>query len=322
MKRHTLITLLSALAMASCIGQPQQAYVFAYFEGRGTDGLHLACSYDGLQWTALRHDSSFLSPCVGPDSLMRDPSIAQGPDGTFHLVWTTGWWTRSIGYASSDNLVDWSPQVALPVMEHDTATRNTWAPELFYNTSDSLFYIVWASTVRGRYADVPTSPNERGLNHRLYYTTTRNFAAFAPTRLFFDPGFSVIDGAFVRKDGRTWMVIKNETSVPTEKNLRITSSVDMRYGFPAEVSEPISGKAWAEGPTPIVVGDTMIIYFDKYREHSYGAIASTDGRHWTDISDRISLPRGIRHGTAFAVDRAVVDELMRRFAPDAPKPAR
>jgi hypothetical protein len=51
-----------------------------------------------------------------------------------------------------------------------------------------------------------------------------------------------------------------------------------------------------------------IIYFDKYTEHQYGALSSTDLQHWTDISDRISMPKGIRHGSVFSVSN---EELLR-----------
>lgn len=66
------------------------AYLFSYFTGNGDDGPHFARSTDGLTWTAVDGNRSFLTPAVG-SKLMRDPSIARGPDGTFHMVWTTGW---------------------------------------------------------------------------------------------------------------------------------------------------------------------------------------------------------------------------------------
>ena len=52
-------------------------YLFSYFINNSKDGLHLAYSYDGLTWTALNGGRSFLTPTVGKDKLMRDPSICQ-----------------------------------------------------------------------------------------------------------------------------------------------------------------------------------------------------------------------------------------------------
>jgi len=68
--------------------QSNRMLMFSYFKGNGEDGLHLAYSMDGLEWTALKHDSSFLKPMVGKEKLMRDPCIIRGMDGYFHMVWT------------------------------------------------------------------------------------------------------------------------------------------------------------------------------------------------------------------------------------------
>ena len=55
---------------------------------------------------------------------MRDPSICQAPDGTFHMVWTSSWTDRIIGYASSRDLIHWSEQQAIPVMMHEPEAHN------------------------------------------------------------------------------------------------------------------------------------------------------------------------------------------------------
>lgn len=300
------------LTASQCNDDEPKAYLFSYFTGNSRDGLHLAYSYDAMSWTALNGGKSVLAPTTGRDSLMRDPSIVQGPDGKFHMVWTVSWHDGSIGYASSDDLISWSEQQNLHVMEDFPSAKNAWAPELFYNSDDGKFYIVWASTVPDLFPEIETTPNEKGLNHRLFYTSTTDFKTFSKTEVFFDPGFSCIDGAFFRFDGKIFMVVKNEMSVPAEKNIRLTSGTDITE-LPTDVSPNISGDIWAEGPAPIVVGDTVLIYFDKYRNHSFGAIASTDCQTWTDVSDRINLPSGIRHGTIFAVEPGVIKKLKANF---------
>ena len=94
-------------------------YMFSYFKGGGQDGLHLGYSEDGLKFVPLKNDESFLTLTAGEDKLMRDPSILAGPDGTFHMVWTVSWHEKGIGYASSKDLIDWSEQKYIPVMEHE-----------------------------------------------------------------------------------------------------------------------------------------------------------------------------------------------------------
>ena len=101
--------------------------------------------------------------------------------------------------------------------------------------------------------------------------------------MFFNPDFSVIDAAIVKdpKLGDLIMIVKNENSNPPEKNLRVTRTKKIEKGFPTKVSAPITGKYWAEGPAPLFVGDTLYVYFDKYRDHRYGAVRSL--RSWRNM---------------------------------------
>jgi beta-galactosidase len=193
-------------------------------------------------------------------------------------------------------------------MEGFEGTRNTWAPELFYDKADKTFYIFWASTVPGAFPELATSEREKGLNHRQYYVTTKDFKTFSDTKLYFEPGFSVIDGSIVQKGNTYYLFVKNENSAPAEKNIRVTANTKP-YDFPIEVSAPITGDYWAEGPAPLQVGDYVYVYFDKYTQGKYGAIRSLDMKVWEDVSDSITFPKGIRHGTAFKVKASVVENL-------------
>ena len=215
----------------------ETAYLFSYFINDSKDGLHLAYSYDGLNWLPLHGGRSYLTPAVGKDKLMRDPSICQSPDGTFHMVWTSSWTDRIIGYASSRDLVHWSEQQAIPVMMHEPDAHNCWAPELFYDEPSQTYYIFWATTIPGRHKEVATSESEKGLNHRIYYVTTKDFRTFSKTKMFFNPDFSVIDAAIVKDptQGDLIMVVKNENSNPPEKNLRVTRTKNIAKGFPTSV---------------------------------------------------------------------------------------
>jgi beta-galactosidase len=316
MKKTILLALTGiSLIMAGCKQTAttdetnnKDVYLFSYFNGNG-DGLHLAYSEDGQTWNALRNDTIWLRPEIGKDKLMRDPSIVQDEEGTFHMVWTSGWWDQGIGYASSKDLINWSEQQDIPVMKNFEGTKNTWAPELFYDKADKTFYIFWASTVPGAFPDLPTSEREKGMNHRQYYVTTKDFKTFSETKLFFEPGFSVIDGCILQKDDIYYLFVKNENSAPAEKNIRLTQN-SKPYDFPTEVSAPITGDYWAEGPTPLIVGDYVYVYFDKYTQGKYGAIRSKDMKNWEDVSDSVTFPKGIRHGTAFTVKAEVLEKLL------------
>jgi beta-galactosidase len=283
----------------------KEVYIFSYFIDNGQDGLHFAYSRDGLKWEVLKGGKSFLTPVIGKDKLMRDPCIIQGPDGTFHMVFTTGWHDQIIGYASSKDLINWSEQKDIPVMEHELTAKNSWAPEVFYNDQRKNFIIYWATTIPGRHADVSESESEKGLNHRIYAVTTPDFKKFGETKMFFNPDFSVIDATILKKDSFYYMFLKNENPKPAEKNIRVTKSKLAAGPYPKVVSAPITGEYWAEGPTAIEIDGYVYVYFDKYMDHKYGAVRSKDMTNWEDVSDRISFPVGTRHGTVFKVSDKV-----------------
>lgn len=292
-------------------GESDRAYLFSYFTGEN-DGLHLAYSYDALNWTEIA-DRIWLTPKVGKDRLMRDPSIVQSPDGTFHMVWTSGWYDGYIGYASTRDFVHWSEQKRIDVMADEPTSLNAWAPEVTYDEDSGTYYIYWASTIPGRHSYVPVSGEEKDWNHRLYYTTTKDFKTFSKTRIFYNPDFSVIDGALIKsRKKKDWiLVLKNENSSPAEKNIRVVRSRKISKGITGTASAPITGDYWAEGPAPLYVGDTLYVYFDKYTQGKFGAVRSTDdGNTWSDISDMVRFPKNARHGTAVQVSRDFIRQLM------------
>lgn len=298
------------------------AYIFTYFDTKKQDaGLCIAYSYDGYTWTAINDNRPVMRPMVGRDRLLRDPSICLSPDGTFHLVWTVGWSGQSIGYASSRDLVHWSEQRELPVMKDFPTARNTWAPELFRDETSGTYYIFWASTVPGdKKVRTEGCLSEDDYNHRIYCTKTRDFRKFTKTRLWFNPEFNAIDAAVVRnpQTGELIMAVKNENLHPAEKNIRITRSSSMKKGFPSKVSAPINSRRgtdgkllWCEGPAPLFVGNDLVVYYDMYGAHRFGASISHDnGLSWEDCTDKILMPQGMSHGTAISVPRHVVDALV------------
>ncbi len=288
----------------------KKAYLFSYFTGNGEDGLHLAYSLDGYTWESLKNEGSFLTPMVGESKLMRDPCITTGPDGTFHMVWTTSWAGETIGYAHSKDLIHWSDQIAIPVMAHKDSVQNCWAPEINYNPVDDNFVIYWSSTVTGKFPETKNS-TDNGRNHRIYYTTTRDFRDFSETKLFYDPGFNVIDASIIPVGNEYAMFIKNETELPkAEKNISIAFANEITgpYSIP---ETPITGDYWAEGPTAIQIKGKWFLYFDKYRKHEFGLLTSTDLEDWTDETDQLIMPEGIRHGTVFEVPMEILNPLLK-----------
>ncbi|UKT64198.1 glycoside hydrolase family 43 protein [Pedobacter mucosus] len=309
MKKIFLIAFLLISILINVKAQSKkEIYLFAYFKSNGEDGLHLAYSKDAYQWKALKNDQSFLTPIVSKDKLMRDPCIIRGADGLFHMVWTVSWKDKGIGYASSKDLITWSTQQFLPVMEKEAGTRNTWAPEITYDGKTKTYMIYWASTIEGKFLET-ASKEEDGYNHRIYFVTTKDFKSFSDTKLLYEPGFNVIDASIVKNDNKFVMFLKDETREPAQKNIKIAYS-DNLVGPYTKASAPITGNYWAEGPTAVKVNNQWMVYFDKYREHKYGAIISPDLNMWTDVSDKIALPKGLRHGTILSIKEKELKKLI------------
>ena len=296
--------------ITGCIQNEKEVYMFSFFQGNGEDGLHLAYSYDGMTWEALKNNESFLTPQAGNDQLMRDPCIISGPDGKFHMVWTVSWNEKGIGYAWSEDLINWSEQKYIPVMEHEPAAQNCWAPEVFYDADSKQYIIIWSTTIPGRFSETDSIyPNGRVSNHRMYCTTTKDFETFSETRLFYDHGFNVIDGTLIKENDEYILFLKDETVHPPEKNIRIATSNELTQNY-SKPSEPITGDYWAEGPTPIKIDNNWIVYFDRYRDHFMGAVRSEDLKNWEDISDQVNFPEGTRHGTVFKVPEKIFETLL------------
>ena len=303
--------LLSILIILSLLGSTKQesdVYLFSFFQGNGENGLRLAASRDGMNWQVLNNNQTFLNPKVGKDKLMRDPCIIKGNDNKFHMVWTVSWNERGIGYANSTDLINWSEQKYIPVMHHEADARNCWAPELFYDSKSKQYLICWATTIPGRFPDTD-SLGDDGYNHRMYFTTTKDFVDFSETKLFYDKGFNVIDATLIKKNEKYIMFLKDETLKPKpEKNIKIAESHHLFDNW-SEASESIT-KNWVEGPTVMKINDEWIVYFDMYTNHRMGAVSSSDLIHWTDISDKINFPDGTRHGTVFKVKESVLNNII------------
>lgn len=298
MKLPYLFLLIAGCGLSSC---SKDHYLFTSFREPATDGLHLAHSQDGYKWTDLGR--TFLKPEVG-GKLMRDPSMVRGKDGMYHLVWTTNWTgDKGFGYASSKDLVNWSKQEFIPVMEHEADVVNVWAPELFYDEETANFVIIWASTIPFRFA---RGVEDEKNNHRMYYTTTKDFKTFSKAELFADPGFSIIDAVIVKKEKDKYVLVLKDNTRPN-RNIKVAFS-DKATGPYTDVSAPFTG-LFSEGPTVAKVGKDWLIYFDEYRTKTYGAVKTSDFKEFTNISDKVAIPKDHKHGTITKISPKILKAL-------------
>jgi len=296
-----LLTILAAvLLLCSC---SKKGYLFTSFHEPADAGLRMLYSYDGYEWKDI--DTILLKPEVGNQKVMRDPSMVQGPDGVFHLVWTSSWrGDKGFGYASSKDLIHWSEQQFIPVMAKEPTTVNVWAPELFYDEDQQRFIIIWASCIPGRF--------ERGIeedsnNHRMYVTTTKDFKSFTDTKLFFDAGFSAIDAVIVKRGAKDYVLVVKDNTRP-ERNIKVAFA-DNPLGPFTNVSKPFSDN-FTEGPSVVKVKQQWLIYFDSYRKKTYEAVATSEFKSFENINSKIIIPEGHKHGTIVTVKRKTLKKIL------------
>jgi len=297
--------LVFTLFLAGCASS-KKAYLFTSFHEPANEGLRMLYSEDGYKWNDL--DTVLLRPEIGRQKVMRDPSMVQGPDGVFHLVWTSSWQgDKGFGYSSSKDLINWTPQQFLPVMEKEPGTVNVWAPELFYDADTKKFLIIWASCIPGRF--------ERGIeadsnNHRMYITTTTDFKTFTPTRLFLDPGFSVIDAVILKRAANDFVLVLKDNTRPN-RNMKVAFS-DKAEGPYSNVSAAFT-PGFTEGPSVVKVKDSWLIYYDAYQKKTYDAVSTKDFKSFTDASSLVSIPQGHKHGTIVPVKKKVLQQLLKNL---------
>lgn len=304
MKRQLLVVISFFILLSSCT-KSKEVYLFTSFKEPANEGLRMLFSYDGYQWQ--RFDTIFLVPEIGNQQVMRDPSIVQGSDGTFHLVWTSSWrGDLGFGYSNSQDLLNWSEQRFIPVMDYDTSTVNVWAPELYFEDETETYYILWASTIPFKFEK---GIEEERNNHRMYYTTTKDFETFNGTKLFIDPAFSIIDAIIVKRDPKDYVLVLKDNTRP-ERNLKVAFG-ESPIGPFQNISEPFT-ESFTEGPTEVKIGDDYLIYYDAYREKTYKAVRTNDFKTFTDISKEVIVPLDHKHGTIFKVKETVLNDLLEK----------
>lgn len=304
----TILISALTLLLAACATQ-RSIYLSTSFREPADEGLRYICSRDGYRFEPI--GGVWLKPEVGTQRVMRDPSVAEGPDGTFHLVWTSSWHDDyGIGYAQSRDLIHWTGQRHIELMrEYDTATRNVWAPELFYDRERREFVIVWASAIEGRFDST----------QRLYCATTRDFRRFSSPELFYDPGYNSIDGAVLQRGEGDYVLAVKDNRKPGHSNIHVAFGPTPRGPWSRE-SEPLTPE-WAEGPTWARVGEEWLIFFDLYRQYRFGAVKTRDFKTFTDVTGEIRIPRGHKHGTILMITPRRLRALQKAARRHAPPPA-
>ncbi|MCG8697508.1 MAG: glycosyl hydrolase, partial [Bacteroidales bacterium] len=198
--------LITCLVCYSCsVQESNSSILFVSFKDPGNTGIWFALSDDALNYQAINKGKPVI-PSNDSIRIMRDPFIARDVEHGYHMVWTTG--KQKIGYAWSPDLIDWSKQRKIPVDNENDSVINTWAPELIYDENEGEWLIIYSSTILGEF------PGTKGQvrndkNHRIYAVSTKDFITVSEPRLFFDPGYPVIDATIMKENDSYFMVFKD-----------------------------------------------------------------------------------------------------------------
>lgn len=190
-------------------------------------------------------------------------------------------------------------------MKNEPTTVNVWAPEVFYDNEKDEFVVVWASCIPNRFK---RGQEDEKNNHRLYYITTKDFKTISATKLLYDPGFSSIDATIVKRAKNDYVLVFKDNTRPN-RNLKVAFAKSPTGPY-SKASSTFS-ENFVEGPTVEKLGDRYLIYFDEYKKFSFGAIATKDFIHFSNISKEVSVPKNHKHGTIFKAPASIVDNLIK-----------
>lgn len=290
------------------------AYVFTYFTGEGGQGIRVAVSTDGRRFTDVNRGREVLRSTVG-EGLTRDPSVVLGPDQRWHMVWSSGA-LRTVGIASSDDLIHWDEPRPINVMAHEPTAQNSWAPEITWDRSSQRYEVVFASTVRRLHpaGSSEPAPDGTGFEHRLYVTHSTDLRRWSKAELLWDSDVNAIDATVVRDEpnDRWIMAYKAEALTPKVRK-RIAISTAPSFDGPWDPGTDVAALGpWVEGPSLVrdLSGDGWMIVADRYYGARYAGAVSKDLRQWTPLGDQLEMPPGARHGTVLRVPLAAVRSLL------------
>ena len=284
---------LSAACAANFASAGDSAFLYTSFRGSG-DGLHLASSTDGLIWKDLGR--IFLRPTVG-EKLFRDPHLLRDPAGLYHLVWTSGGRDLGIGYATSPDLVHWSPQRHLSLAARIPGAKNAWAPEIFHDSAENRFVITWVSDVPGWFGEDNNRPRPA---NRTYCVTTRDFIEFSEPALLIEPGFDHADTTLLSWQGK-YIALFRQGDDGKRRGLHHAAVADSPTGPYRLLPDAVPHQARGEGATVLAQKDRCLLYVPIPAERRVAVYSTRDWQTWEDLSGRAAVVPGQGQGNIFAV---------------------
>lgn len=285
------------------------AYILSFFGGDdGEQKLHLAYSYDGVNWKKLNDGMTVLPTTMGSGAV-RDPYIFRKKDGSFGVIATQGWDNPAVYLWDSEDLVEYTNERLKTVTKAGvvglTGAR-AWAPEAIYDPITDQYIIYWSD------------PYANGNNGSTYANTTSDLENFSDPFVLFDAGYQIIDANILKWEGTYYMVFKDERGNNTDggggKHILMAKADSLVPGEFVQYTEAIT-EAPVEGPFMFkdIHEEKWYHYYDYFNEHKFGLSVSTDlaGGQWEFLGKSTTMPTDdVRHGGVIAVTQSELDRIL------------
>ncbi|WP_067546347.1 family 43 glycosylhydrolase [Nocardia crassostreae] len=268
--------------------EPSVRYTMTAFTNASETDLYVYESTDATTFQPVRGPAY-----TPPGGLLRDPSLIRHKDGRFYLTYTTGWEGQPIGFARSDDRINWAHlydyQVKVP------GVTSTWAPEWFVDPGGEVSVLV---SLSDGYRFTPHLMTATDAELRSWTPLTPMAGLAAKD----DVGYGYIDTTVVHHLGRYYAFTKNESTKYLE--LAVAEQLGGRYSF-------VQTDDWAGWGTPRE-GQSVIrlpdggwrIFFDAYNDGKYYFSDSRDDfRTWAPPAELPGLSGTVRHFTVLAESR-------------------
>lgn len=274
-------------------------YLNCYFPNTDEHRLHYSLSTDGYHFTAYGGNPVMTDTVGTGDRLLRDPMILRDvrDPGTFHLAATYSWTDRPFVVWDSASLSSWADgQLVYP---SDASLKQTWAPQLEYDTVTGRHFAYWTGCVDN---DWDTAA--------IRFMTTTDFITWSAPQVLFQKSAPVMDASIFSGDGAFHLVYRDGGTIR-----QVTSSQGILG--PYDRHDHLAVNANYEGPFVYQLAgqNIWLMIMDLYGSGGpYAMARSTDAITWTELSSsQFSFPSGaadkVRHGSVLAITAAEYAEL-------------
>lgn len=285
-------------------------YIMAYFNGELEEETgYLAYSEDGLNWIKLH---TAITTDLGSKRI-RDPFISRDKNGNFMLVATEGFDNPNIYIFESDELLDFNRQNLVQLAYYDEGLRLTgeraWAPEFTYDLENDLYYFY--------YSDNGYTDDAGNVGGPIFAVTSKDLTEFSYPYMYFNPGYSVIDGTILKHNGFNYLFYKDERKAAQTV---FYAKSDVLSGFNQAYDEKFLNLVkYMEGPFVFKnKNNGYFIYMDNYPNQTFyvGEFNEINDDliiNWLDNS-MITLPEEVvRHGSVVKVTEKELKAIIEKY---------